>query len=106
MTTSQLRRIERCRIGTEARNVCQRTGCQESLELGEVTKRRTRQRVLAVERPRQLAGLERNRHFVLCRGVERLGQIKVCAALRIEGGKKPELVLLDRSADIATKVSF
>ncbi len=106
MTTSLLSTLERVNVGAKARGIGQRTGCQESVDLGEITERRTSQGILAVDGPGKLAGVKRNRYFVLRGLKESLGQIKVCATLRIEGAKEPKLVLLDRSADVATDVSF
>src|SRR5262249_47619014 len=79
---------------------------QEAIDLGEVTKGRSSQSILTVNRPGNLAGVERNRHLVRHWQVERLSQIVVVAFLRIERSKEPQLVMDDRTANVAADVYF
>src|SRR5512140_1438213 len=90
----------------KAVDVVQCTSSQKSINLGEVTKGRSGQSVLAVKCPGDLARIERDGHFVLHGPEEGLGQVEVRAALGIEGAKEPNLVLNDRTADVATDVRF
>src|SRR2546430_1035983 len=106
MATGLLQALERVNIGTKTGSVSQSTCGEKAVDLCEIAERRASQSVLAVECVRELTGIKRNRHFVLCWIVKRLSQVEIGAALRIEGAKEPKLVLLDWSTDIAAEVSF
>src|SRR5262249_34520271 len=87
-------------------DIGQSSGSQEAFNLGEITKGGARQRIVVIERPGQLAGIERNRHFVLSRIVERLGKVKVLTALRIERAKEPKLVPFNWAPQIAAEIDL
>src|SRR6266403_4660238 len=106
MTTRFLPSSERIDIVTETVNVVQCTRGQESVNLGEIAKGRSGQCILTIKRPGKFAGIERNGHFVLHWRKERLRQVIVGATLRIEGTKKPKLVLNNRAADVAAEIHF
>src|ERR1044071_61699 len=108
VTTSFLASFECCRVVTETADVLKRQniGSQKTIDLGEVTERRSGESVLLIECPGDLAGVERNRYVVLHWCVERLGQIVVLAFLWIERAEEPQLVFHNRATDVATNVSF
>src|SRR5436190_14914004 len=59
--------------------------------------------IVLVGLPRRLARAERPAHVVLEREAERLPEIAVGSELRVDGRKKPELLLDDESADVAAE---
>src|SRR6266404_1635102 len=93
-------------VATKAVDIVQCRRRQKSLDLGEIAERRAGQRVLTIERPSELAGIERNGHFVLHWRKEGLRQIKVRPALRVEGPEKPKLVFDNGTANVATDIRF
>jgi hypothetical protein len=65
MTAGFLRAIESPDVVTKAIDVGQRTSREETFNLGEVAESRSGKGVGVIQRPRNLAGIERNTYFVL-----------------------------------------
>ena len=91
---------ERGGVGSESGDVRQSTRRQESVNLGEIPKRRYGDGISIVDGPRDLSGVEGDCHFVFHGQMEDLRQVKVFAVLRIDGAEEPELVLHDRTANV------
>src|SRR5262249_36202974 len=110
LSTRFLRADERVDVIAESihvgENVSERIRREESFSFGEITKGRSRQSILAVQRPGNLAGIERDLDFVRCRRVEGLCQEIVRPALRVECAKEPKLVLNYWTTNIATNIGF
>ena len=79
---------------------------EESVNLGEVRECRGRKNIFVVDGPSRFARVKRDRHLVVNRLMKSLGQVVVCAPLRIHRSEVPELILLDRSADVSTNIRF
>src|SRR5258705_1835555 len=100
MTTGLLRSLECSDVVAEPVNIVQRGGCQKPVNLREITKRGSRERVSGIQGPGDLAGIERNGDLIRNRVVEGLRQVEVAATLGIEGAEKPQLVFLDWTTDV------
>src|ERR1044071_2677038 len=100
--TARLKRSE------EAVRVCAETitAEEEAFLLREIAEGREGERVVRIDGPRQLARIERRRDLVFGFLTEGLGQEEVLATLRIERAEEPELVFLDRAADVESGVNL
>src|SRR5207302_6442690 len=96
----------RLRLAAEAVRVCAEACVaeEETLLLREVAEGREVERVVDRRPPRDLARVEGGRDLVVDAVVERLRQEEVLALLRVKRAEEPELVLLDRAADVEAGV--
>src|SRR5204862_4538370 len=92
----------------EAVRVCTEAGtCKEvSFFFGEVTEGREGHGVGVVDRPRELARVERRLDLAFDFRTEGLGQVVVCTELRVESRQERQTIFDDRSADVPSCVEF